>query len=192
MGGYFHYQARVSPVGSHSHQKCDAKRPCTACTEARRVTDCEYETDGATPGLLDHSRLSFRDDLATSCSKDASGRWAVGEVVSEPPTNQLPPSVTMNQLQPEMVPPTRALICLPAYNSLPSDTPPGLRPRTFEETRTRPRFTPPPFSAISSLIFPGIPPQPHVVLSSPGIGQFQLSDVALGDLNMKLYVSWAC
>lgn len=189
MGGYFHYQARVSPVGSYSHQKCDAKRPCTACIQAHRVTDCEYETDGATPGLLDHPRLSFRDDPDPSCSKDASGRWAVGEVVSKPPINQLPPSVTMNQLQPELVPSARALICLPAYDSLPSDTPPGLRPRTFEETRTRPRVTLPPFSAISSLIFPSIPPQPHAVLPSPGIGRFQLSDVALGDLNMKLYVS---
>ena len=188
MGGYFHYQTRVSPVGSYSPQKCDAKRPCTACIKAHRVTDCEYETDGATPGLLDHSRLSF-DDPDPSCSEDAHERWAIGEAVSESPTNQLPPSVSMSQLQPETVPPARALICPPAYNSLPADTPPGPRPRTFDGTGSHSRVILPPFSAISSLIFPGIQPQPHVVLSSPGNGRFQLSDVALGDLNMKLYVS---
>ena len=92
----------------------------------------------------------------------------------------------------EIVPPARALIRPPAYNCLLSYTPPEPRPRTFDKIRTHIFVTLPPFSAISSTIFPSIPPQPHVASSSPGTGRFQLSNAALGDLNMKLYVSRAC
>jgi hypothetical protein len=173
----------------HTPQKCDANRPCTACIKACRDTECEYEIDSAPPGPSDYSRFSFWGDSGPSCSKDAHGRWAVGEVVSEPPAD-LPPNVTETQLLPKIVAPTRALIYPPAHNSLLPYTPPGPRPHTLGETRTRTPVTLPPFSAISSLIFPSIPPQPHV-LSPAGAGRFQLSDAALEDLNMKLYASRA-
>ena len=170
-------------------QKCDAKRPCTACSKTRRASECEYEIDGVPPPF-DHSQLSFLGDPNPSCSRDVHGRRAVEGMVSEPPTN-LPFSVTRVQLPSEIAPPGRALIYSPIYDSLLPYTPPGFGPRTFDEIRRRHPFTLPPFSAISSLIFPSIPPQPHAVLSSPGAGRFQLSDAALGDLNMKLYVSRA-
>ena len=193
MSSCFHYQARVSPDRLILiAQKCDAKRPCTACIKARRATECEYEIDGAQPGPSDRSQFSFWDDHDPSYSTDAHGPWAVGEMVPGPPTG-LPPNVTEIQMpSPSIVPPARALICPPAYNCLLSYTPPELRPRTFDKIRTHIFVTLPPFSAISSTIFPSIPSQPHVALSSLGAGQFQLSNAALGDLNMKLYVPRAC
>ena len=50
----------------------------------------------------------------------------------------------------------------------------------------------PPFSARLSLARPGIPPEPHVTLLSLGAGRSQLSDAALGELDMKLYAFLRC
>ena len=44
------------------------------------------------------------------------------------------------------------------------------------------------FSVLPSLMHPGIPPEPHVTLLFLGAERFQLSDTALGELDMKLYV----
>ena len=93
-------------------------------------------------------------------------------MVSEPSAN-LSPVVA----EAEVVPTAGALITSLAHNDLLSHT----SPRT--------RVLLPPFSAISSLIVPSIPPDLHVPLSFLGAGGFQLSEVALEDLNMKLYVS---
>jgi len=47
----------------------------------------------------------------------------------------------------------------------------------------------PPLSVLLSLIPPRIPPEPHVTLSLLGAERSQLSDTALGELDMKLCVS---
>ena len=64
----------------------------------------------------------------------------------------------------------------------------------FNEIRTLnfPQIALPPLSAISSLMLPSIPPEPRFALSSLGGDRFPLSDTALGDLGMKLYVSRVC
>jgi hypothetical protein len=115
------------------------------------------------------------------------------EVASEPPTRLLPVA-TRTQLPSETVPAARALIRPLGHDSPPSYTPPLTQPHTFDEVKKHKvyRVTLPPFSATSSLVFSIIPPGPHVALSALGTGQFQLSDVALRDLNMKLYVSRVC
>jgi len=51
-----------------------------------------------------------------------------------------------------------------------------------------PRVILPRFSVLPSLIHSRIPPEPHVTLLSLGAEKFQLSDAALGELDMKLYV----
>jgi len=109
---------------------------------------------------------------------------ASGDADPRPP--RLPPIATIIGLPPETVPPARALTRSSAHNSLPPSTPPSPRPYTLNEVGT---VALPPFSVISSLIFPGVLPEPHVTLSSLGGERFQLSDTALGDLDMMLCVS---
>ena len=65
-------------------------------------------------------------------------------------------------------------------------------PEPRPPTHNPPRVTLPPLSVLSSLIFPRIPPEPHVTLSFLGAERFQLSDTAMGELDMKLYVSRVC
>ena len=66
---------------------------------------------------------------------------------------------------------------------------PQLRALNAAGAQGPPHVILPPFSVLLSLIHPRIPPEPHVTLSFLGAERFQLSDVALGELDMKLYVS---
>ncbi|KAF9645913.1 hypothetical protein BDM02DRAFT_389138 [Thelephora ganbajun] len=79
-------------------------------------------------------------------------------------------------------------------NRLSPYTSSGPRPHMFGALRAHglPPITLPSFSAISSLIFPRDPTNPHVILSFPGTERFQLSDTALGDLNMKFRLRVLC
>ena len=154
---------------------------------ADRATECEYEIGGTPHGSLDHSQFLFWNGPDPSGSKDTHTRWVVREAVSEPPTNLLPVA-TKTQLPPEMVLPVRALVIHSlAHNSL---LPSGPPPHANEVRRYNlPRVALPSFSAVSSLVIPTIPPESHDTSPPLGAGRFQLSDVALGDLDMKLYVS---
>lgn len=108
----------------------------------------------------------------------------------EPQINR-PPVSTRTRTLPEIVPPDRALIRTPAYGNVLFYTPPGLHPPALNEIMKHnlSRITLPSFSAVSSLVSPSIPPGFRVTLSSLGAGGFQLSDVALEELSMKLCVS---
>ena len=172
----------------HTPQKCDAKHPCTTCINAHTATECEYEIDDTSPSDFDNSQILFWDGPSPSGSKDVYRLGAVGEMVSEPPTSRLP-AFTQTRLSPKIAPPDHALIRTIAYNSLLFySTPPGPRPRTSNKimTYSLSPVTLPPLSAISSLVFPSVPPGSHVTLSSLGTGGFQLSDVALRELSLKL------
>ena len=109
---------------------------------------------------------------------------------SEPPVS-LPLIAARIRLPPEIAPPVCAPIYPLAYDSLLSYTLPGPQLHPFNEIRTHefPRVKLPPLSPMSRPTSSSILPGPHVTL---GDGQFQLSDAALGDLDMKLYVSRVC
>lgn len=144
--------------------------------------------------LSGHSQLAFRDTLGPSGSRDIPARdpWAVVKVVPELPTKAHAASIT--QSGPEIAPPHCALI-----HSLGRDSP---SPYTLPESRNHrsdadgthnpPQITLPPFSVLSFLLFPRIPSEPRVPLSFLAAERFQLSDSALGELDMKLYVSRIC
>ena len=173
-------------------QKCDAKHPCITCINAHRATECEYDVGGTLPSHFDHSQFLFWDGPGSSGSKEVYRRGAVGEVVSEPSTSRPPVSTRTSRLPPAIVPPDHALIRPLAYNSLLFYTPPGPRPSTLDEIMTDnfSRVTLPSFS--SSFVFLSVPPGPHVRSLSLGTGGFQLSYVALGELDMKLYIFRVC
>lgn len=166
--------------GTLSPQKCDAGRPCTACTYAGRTTECEYETGITPPSHFDYPRFLYRDGPGPSGSVDSYRCEAIGEVASELPTNT--------------VSSTRTLIRPLAYESPLSHLSPGPRARTFNGVKTHnlPRIAIPHLSATSSFVIHSIQPGPHLALSPLGAGRFQLSDTALDDLNMKLYVFRIC
>ena len=187
--GIRHRYRQIYLNTAHATQTCDAKNPCITCINADKATECEYEISGTPPSHFDHSQFLSWDGFGPSGSRDVYRREAVEEMISEPPTSQPPVSVR-TRLAPETVPPGRMLIRPLAYSLL-FCTPPGPRPRTLNDIMTHnfSQVTLPPFSVISS---PSVPPGPHVILSSLGAGGFQLSDVSLGELNMKLYVSQVC
>jgi hypothetical protein len=179
-----HKYHQICSNTAYALQKCDAKHPCITCINAHRAAECEYEIDDTPPSPFDRSQFLFWDGPGPLGSKDVYRREAVGDIVSEPPTSQ--PLVSVGpRLPPEIVPPDHALIC-PIADSLLS-----YGPRCFDEITKHnlPRAALPPFSAIPSLVFPGILPGPHVTLPPLRPGGFQLSDISLGELNMKLYVS---
>ena len=112
------------------------------------------------------------------------------EVVPEHPA-EMHVATTIAPPGSEGAPPARALIHFRDHNSPSPYAPPEPRPRTSSGVRTQspPRITLPPFSVLSSLLFPRIPPEPYVPLSFLAADRLQLSDAALGELDMKLYVS---
>lgn len=154
-------------------QKCDAKRPCTRCVDAKRALECEYEGVDVPAGPSEEPRFLIWSKPDPSGSNDVS--WideAFPEVSAEKPATIL-----------ETVPPARALTHSFGRNS----------PSHYASPKHRlhdpPHFTLSPISVPLSFILPRIPPVPHVTLSFLGAERFQLSDAALGDLDMKLCVS---
>ena len=166
-------------------QKCDAKHPCTRCVRANRALECEYEIVGAPSGPSGHLQFLIWNKPGPSSLEDVPARWRWPNEEGIPgfPTKTASPTIP----QQAPVPPARALIHIPGRNS-PSFS---VQPKALDDTKTQnpPRVVLPPFSALLSLIFPRIPPEPHVTLSFLGAERFQISDVALGELDMKLYVS---
>jgi len=171
---------------THS-QKCDAKQPCTTCVDANRAPECEYESAGDQPRLLGRSQFLFWNGFYPSKSRDSfQGRWAAREAVPESPANQ--PVATVTQFLPEAAPPAPALIRTLTCGGLSPGAPPEPQPCSIDESRTA-WITLPPSSVLFTLMFPSIIPEPHFTLSFLGAERLQLSDVALGGLDMKLYVS---
>ncbi|KAF9645907.1 hypothetical protein BDM02DRAFT_388919 [Thelephora ganbajun] len=174
-------------------RKCDAKRPCTTCVNANRVLECEYEIVGPAPRPSGSPKFLFWNEPGPPGSNDVftRGRWAIGAVLPEPPTN---PVATITRFPPEAIPTTRMLVRSLVHNRLSPYISPRPPPHTFNTVRAHglPPVTLPPFSVTSSLVFPRVPPKPHVVLSLLGTERLQLSDTALGDLNMKFRLRILC
>ena len=87
--------------------------------------------------------------------------------------------------------PALALVCHPGRNGPPALASPESQLPAVDETDTH---RPPPvmlsqFSIPLSRVSIRIPPEPHITLLFLGAERFQLSDTALGELDMKLYVS---
>jgi len=173
-------------------QKCDVKRPCSRCVAADEATKCEHEVASGPTSVPDHAQFVFWNAPDPSGSKDlpARGPWVIRGAGPEPGIN-FPPVSTTTQLPPETIPRFRALVPSLVHNGLLPATPPGPPIYPFSEVRACdfPHVPLPSFSAISSLVFPTNPQDPHVMSSFLGGERFQLSDTALGDLDMKLYVS---
>ena len=98
----------------------------------------------------------------------------------------------VTELVRKTAPPACAFINPPGHNSpLPWHALPNHWTQAPDETKARnnPRVILPPFSVLSSLIPPRIPPGPHATLPLLGAESLQLSSATLGELDMKLYVS---
>jgi len=189
VSDHTHYQAQIYQMSSDTStttpQKCDAKRPCMTCLEANGAQECEYEILGTQPRPPGPTQFLLWNgpDPSSSGYVSAHECCAVGEAVPEFPTQ--PPVATITQPGPEAVPPAQALINPLGHNSPLLE----LQPHKFNAVRTHspPRITLPPFSVLSALVFSRIPHEPRVTLSFLGAERFQLSDAALGELDMKLY-----
>ena len=137
------------------------------------------------PCLSGHPQLLYWDDPGPSRLEDVStqDRRTVGEAGPQSPTD----SVITTRLPPKTAPPAQPPIHSLGHGSSPSCG--SLRPQALDLIETHNTSRVPPFSVLLSLVFPKIPPEPHVPLSLLGAERFQLSDVAQGELDMKLYVS---
>ena len=143
-----------------------------------RALDC---TDEVIAGPAEYT---IRDESGISSPNSVFGQEheAVGEGIPGVTTNTS--LVTITRPAPIMVPPAQALAYPPGHNSLLSSK--------GAKVQGSPYVALPPFSAQVSLVPPRIPPEPHVTLLTLGAGRFQLSDAALGELDMKLYASLRC
>ena len=143
-----------------------------------RALNCTYEV---VAGPAEHT---IRDEPHPSCPNDISAREraAFGEGVPGVTTNTY--LVTITRPAPNVVPPAHALACPLGHDSSLSFN--GVKMQGSLHVAL------PQFPARFSLAPPGIPPESHVALLSLGVGRFQLSDAALGELDMKLYASLCC
>lgn len=155
-------------------RRCDAKRPCATCREANTPDECEYEDIRRRRPSSHNPKFSFRIDPR---SREVSARehLTVGNIA-----RRVPPTTPVGaNLEPEKVPPGRALTHYPGHNS----QPPEPRPHIPQGVRTRNPL--PPYSVLSTLIFPGVLPEPRITLESLGPERFQLFDVVQNELEMK-------
>ena len=174
-------------------QKCDGKRPCVRCVEASEAFSCEYEIVGGPHSLLGQRKFVFWNDPYRSASKEVSAqdRWAIeGEASGSMTNSQI---ATITQPAPEEVPP--AVVPVDLFGRIDSLSCASPEPRPQRgvneiETYRRSPVILPPFSMLLSPTPLRISPEPHVTLFSLGAERFQLSDAALGELDMKLYVPW--
>ena len=143
-----------------------------------RALNCTYEV---TAGPAEHT---IRDESDSPCPSDVSARGheAAGEEFPGVTTNAS--LVTITRPAPKVVPPAHALACPLGHDSTLSSN--------GAKMQVSPHVALPPFSARLSIALHRIPPEPHVALLSLGAGRFQLSDAALGELDMKLYASLRC
>ena len=171
-------------------QKCDAKRPCTRCVNANNALGCEYQIVGTPPGASEDPRFLIWDKPDRSGSSDvfAQERGVVVEAVPEVSSKKSPVTITP---APKPIPPASAHIHSYGRNSPRPHTSPTPQPHVLNasEAHDPPYVILPPVSVLLSLAHSRIPLEPHVTSPFLGAERSQLSDAALGELDMKLYAS---
>ena len=143
-----------------------------------RALNCTYEI------IVGPAEYTTRDGSDPSCSSDiyTQEHEAVEEGV--PGVTTSTSLVTITRPAPNVVPPAHALACPLGHGSVLSST--------GAKMQGSPHVALPSSSARFSLVPLRIPPEPHIALLSLGTGRFQLSDAALGELDMKLYAYLHC
>lgn len=170
-------------------QKCDAKRPCTTCVEADNALECAYKVIDTRPHLPDHTRFTFLiQPIPSSSTNDTTQEHSPVEKVVRPVPTDRTSVASGTRPIPESVPPASALLHSLGRNSQPVFPPPEPRTHFLNQVRVRDPQIPRRLSVLPTLIFPSIPPEPHITLSFLGAEHFQLSDVARSQLDLKLYV----
>ena len=146
-------------------------------------------TTDPSPGLPDLSYFLSRGEPGPSASNNPSRvRWTVEDLVLRSLANANVATVIQPGLW--VVPPAPGLICHLGRNG-----PPLLFPESqihaVDEVETHPPSPVmlPQLSIPPPRPYTRIPPEPHITLLSLGSERLQLSDAALGELDMKLYVS---
>ena len=152
-----------------------------------RALECEYD---AVVGQTEHTPFVHWGEPGPSGWSGVSAREheAIGRGVPGGFTNTS--LITVTQPTPELIMPTRTLIRSFNRNSTSLHVLPKRQLYAFTDVKAKnsPHALPPPLSVLLSLKSSRIPPESHVTLLSLGAGRSQLSDAALGELDMKLYV----
>jgi len=150
-------------------QKCDAKQPCTPCSNGGR-SDCVYE----------HSRMKTRiseEPAAAAQAYPFSSEDEVNPCRSPSWVNSQVSSLTASSINsPEFEPPVPREGTIPELKLVPIQEPPRL---------LLPAATPTP-SVLPSLQFLTVPHQLHTSLSFLGPEHFQVSDTTSSELDMAL------
>ena len=151
-------------------QKCDAKQPCTPCSDGGR-SDCVYEQSRVKPRMLEDSPATIQVYHFSSENERYTCRSPFPHVNS-PSSSLLTPRISPSEFNPP-APWERTTAEM------------ELAPVRDECTRPL-QLTPP--SVLPSLWFPSVPRQLHTPLSSLGPERFQVSDTASSELDMALWV----
>lgn len=154
------------------------------------ASECEYENVGPHPMPSDQPQFLFWDGPDPP---DSKARWTVGDTLPESSIEAQIATITSPAL--EAVPPALARAHSHSLDNLAtSRASPEPQAHAINEAEAchQPPVILPPFSTLLPLASPAIPPEPHVTLISLGAEHFQLSDAALGELDLKLYVPRFC
>ena len=169
-------------------QKCDARRPCAACTLARRTSLCVYD-DEKNPQSVGVYPSHGTDDHVSGQNRGGAELVDTPTVVPARSTAE-PNPVLSTSYATHVV--THGLSALQTFNA--RQVPHG---RSSGFVVRRNSFKPyvsldsdPSISFISSFLHPAIPPEPRIPLSFLGKEklQVQTSETVTTDLDMRSYV----
>lgn len=153
------------------------------------ASGCEYETIDSSPDPPDRPQFVFWDEPDPPTSRNTSSQecWGIGGAIPGSSTNPQVAPITQSTIG--TAPTASALVHPLGGKNPPLHGPkPWLHLVNLVKTRRPSSMIIPPFSALLSRIPSRIPLEPHITLLLLGAERFQLSDVAMEELNMKLYV----
>ena len=150
-------------------QKCDAKQPCTPCSNGGR-SDCVYEQSRVKTRIREKSPAAAQAHPLPS--KDERNPCRSRSWVN----SQVPSISAPSSDSPEFEPPVPREGTIPELKLVPIQEPPRL---------LLPAATPTP-SVLPSLQFLTVPHQLHTSLSFLGPEHFQVSDTTPSELDMAL------
>jgi hypothetical protein len=173
-----HRRLDVGTVKTHSHQKCDAKQPCTTCVTRDRAVTCKYEGSRSSANVPPQTSPP-RDVLLPSWTDSSEAGSSHSLSPESRGRSSTPPRQLKWQPSPHVLDQVPPVPCLDALaveeNSGITDCPPCPTESSF---------------AISPLIlFHAIPRPLGVTFSLVPPERMQVSCAPGSDLDMTLYVS---
>ena len=199
--------SRTFNVGSRKrgltspHQRCDGKRPCTMCVIGGNGAMCTYEPRQRSLQISTNAPLVSRDNPSSPLSvhtlpfEKSANRFSLSEPLTSPPSdisfltwpNSSGPASSL-PLLPPLAQDERSLAPSSFVHVLDSSSDIPVVQDIHSTVELVPRPTVSSFTVLPSIDFRTIPRPLQVPLSLVPPERVQVSPIARGDLDMKLFV----